>query len=329
MRIIDVNTNRAAEGIRVVEEICRFVLEDNRSALALKRMRGELAKIAKKIEISASERLLVNRAAERDIGKEFYTHSEKKRDGLTSIFQANCKRAQEALRCLEEFSKLIGPEYGKRFKGLRFGLYDWEKKIAPEILKNEKLDFEVYVVTDPQFNHLAALRKVVAKGGKIIQLRDKRMSKNDYFKLAKKFSAITRRARIVFILNDYWNMVEEVGADGVHLGQEDLAGIELKSIRRKIGKEKIIGLSTHSFQQAKKAERLGADYISVGPIFRTPSKALNKPVGLNLLKRVIRSVKIPVVAIGGINRSNVKAVNRLGCRRVAVIRAADEMLSLN
>jgi thiamine-phosphate pyrophosphorylase len=315
LRIIDANLNRATEGIRVVEEICRFILEDRQLTLALKKMRGELSTTIR----------LSERNAEGDVGREMFTETEGKREGLVAVFKSNMKRAQEAVRCLEEFSKLLDPRAGKKFKALRFKLYELEKEIAPLVIIQDKLDFGIYVITDPVCDHIKIAKRAFAKRVRALQLRDKTISRGEYFSLAKKITGMARRAGAAFILNDYWDMVNKVGADGVHLGQEDLARVSLGKVRKEMGEDKIIGVSTHSFKQALRAEKWGADYISVGPIFKTPSKPQACPVGLSLLRRVLKKVQIPVVAIGGIDRNNIGAVRKTGCQRVAVIRAAEEL----
>lgn len=335
-RIIDVNLNRAREGLRVVEEVCRFVLEDKWLTLKVKKMRGRLSKIigssdlrpreTKKSRIS--DKILRARKSFKDVGRELYTRHEGERGEILSIFQSNIKRGQEAVRCLEEFSKIISPDYGKKFKAIRFDLYELEKLIIPRLIKAVKLNFGLYIVTDPKDDHLATARKVLAAGVKIIQLRDKKMGKEEYLRIAKQMAGSAKRSGAAFILNDHWDLINKVGADGVHLGQDDIKLFSLANVRRKIGEEKIVGISTHSLLQAKAAARAGADYISVGPIFATPSKPNVVPVGIKLLKQVLRRVKIPVVAIGGIDRNNVEKVLKAGCKRAAVIRAAKEAKTL-
>jgi thiamine-phosphate pyrophosphorylase len=319
-RIIDANLNRATEGLRVVEEISRFVLDDAWLTLTLKKMRGDVSKVVRSEMIKA-------RDSAGDVGRETFTTGEKKRVGFTSILTANLKRAQEALRCLEEFSKLIKPEYGRKFKALRFKLYQLEKEITPKVIKAEKLDFDVYVVTDPKQDHLKTIRRALAAGVKMVQLRDKYASPRDYEKLARRAVKMSHASGAVFIVNDYWPIVNRIDADGVHLGQEDLRTVSLSKVRKAIGPDKIIGISTHDFRQAKAAAKMGADYISVGPVFKTPSKPGIKPVGLKLLRRVLKAVKIPVVAIGGINKNNIGSVRKAGCQRAAVIRAALTLFS--
>jgi len=333
-RILDVNLNRATEGLRVVEEVCRFVLEDERLTLAVKKLRSELFKIIRLSEyqrgeypsIRISEKLIEARKVLGDVGRELYPKSEGRRINIESVFRANMKRTQEAVRCLEEFSKMIKPKFGRAFKAVRFQLYDLEKKIAPRVSKAVKLDFDLYLITDPQFGHFKMLRQAIASGIKIVQFRDKIMSKKEYLCWAKKLAASAMKAGVTFMLNDYWDLVKVVGADGVHLGQEDLASVSFRKVRKELGEEKIIGVSIHSLVQALRAEKLGADYIAVGPVFPTPSKPQVKPVGLGLLKKVIKRIKIPVVAIGGINPSNLDQIKRVGCQRVAAIRGIFELV---
>src|SRR3989338_491210 len=329
-RIIDANLNRATEGARVVEEICRFILEDEKLTLSFKKIRGLMRRVIRESGnqgagyqgIGRSGTLLKKRESVADVGRKSYTKSEGRRESFEGVFVANMKRAQEAVRCLEEFSKLIKPVYGQRFKAIRFKLYQLEKELHPRIVKAVKLDFGIYVVTDQEFDHLKMIRRALAGCVKMIQLRDKYISREQYLRLAKKAARLISRKWAVFILNDYWDMVEKVGAAGVHLGQADLRTVSLAKVRKEIGDDKIIGVSTHSYAQALQAAKAGADYISVGPIYRTPSKPGIKPVGIKLLRRVLRSVRIPVVAIGGIDKKNIGSVRRAGCRRAAVIRAA-------
>lgn len=313
-RIIDVNLNRATEGLRVVEEICRFVLEDPKLSLAVKKLRGQLSRI-----IRAE---LQSRDAAGDVGREPYTKDEGKRADIESVFRANLKRAQEAVRCLEEFSKLIKPAYGKAFKGIRFKLYELEKQLAPKIIKAVKLDFDLYIIIDSQPASLKLLRKAIARGVKIVQLRDKYISKTEYLRAARKIARLTKKAGMTFLLNDHPKLAKLAGADGVHLGQEDLRDRPLRKVRAMLGEEAIIGISASDLKTAKRAEKQGADYIGFGPVFSTPLKPQAKVTGLKLLRRVVKLSKVPIVAIGGICPRNYKQVLATGCSRFAVIRAA-------
>ena len=153
-------------------------------------------------------------------------------------------------------------------------------------------------------------------GADVIQLREKDMPSRARLELGFKLRELTRREGVLLIVNDDIDLALILDADGVHLGQEDIP------IRyaRPLMKEKIIGISTHSTEQALEAESLGADYIGVGPIFDTATKADRENlVGLELLYRVKEFCRIPYVAIGGIGGENIESVSKTGCKRVAVI----------
>lgn len=161
------------------------------------------------------------------------------------------------------------------------------------------------------------LREFLDAGVTLVQLRAKELSPAEFFVLAKEARALTRDAGATFIVNDRADIALSVGADGVHLGQEDLP---LAAARKLLGREKIIGISTHDLAQAREAETGGADYIGFGPIFGTATKATGyAPRGLEMLREVRAAVKIPIVAIGGIKESNVAEVWEAGADAAAII----------
>jgi len=155
-------------------------------------------------------------------------------------------------------------------------------------------------------------------GIRIIQLREKLMSKKELHHEALKMRSLSRRHRAIFIVNDYIDIALSADADGVHLGQEDMP---LEEARKIMGKKKIIGISTHSLKQALAAEKGGADYIGFGPMFNTSSKDAGPPKGLKALRGLRKHIKIPIVAIGGITSQNVLSVLEAGADAVAVMSA--------
>ena len=150
-----------------------------------------------------------------------------------------------------------------------------------------------------------------------LQYRDKESSRRLIYEEAVKLRKITRNFNAVLIVNDHADIAYAVDADGVHLGQDDLPLLEA----RKIMKQKIIGISTHSMEQAREAEKGGADYIGFGPIFPTATKDAGTPKGLDMLSEIRRAITIPVVAIGGITCGNVRSVLEAGADAVAVASA--------
>ncbi|MFZ5596648.1 MAG: thiamine phosphate synthase [Bacillota bacterium] len=186
-------------------------------------------------------------------------------------------------------------------------------------LKSNKL----YVITGQSFSKgrsLSSVVKAALEGGAgIIQLREKRMTGRELVEAGLAVRELTRESGALFIVNDRLDIALAVGADGVHLGQDDMP---LEVARRVAGPDMIIGISTHSLDQAIEAERGGADYIGVGPLFETRSKEdICAPVGLDLLREVSAGVRIPKVGIGGVKDHNVGSVMEAGADMVAVITA--------
>jgi thiamine-phosphate pyrophosphorylase len=180
-------------------------------------------------------------------------------------------------------------------------------------VRNKKLIPRICFITDSR-NIENAVSAILEAGIRWVQYREKNKTKKEIFFYALKLREITWHFNACFIVNDYADIALAVDADGVHLGQEDLP---LKEARRIMG-NKIIGISTHNLQEAIEAERGGADYIGFGSIFPTTTKDDASVQGLDALRKAKDSVKIPVIAIGGINTDNVKSVFDAGCDGVAV-----------
>lgn len=164
---------------------------------------------------------------------------------------------------------------------------------------------------------LRTAEKALRGGADMIQLRDKRSSTIEVIKTALALRRLTKRYGASLIINDRVDAAFAVDSDGVHIGRSDLS---LKTCRELLGPGKIIGASAASLNDARRAKAIGADYIGVGPVFRTPIKASAKACGIGLLKKV-RALRIPIMAIGGIDSGNISVLTESGFRSVAVIRA--------
>jgi thiamine-phosphate pyrophosphorylase len=190
-------------------------------------------------------------------------------------------------------------------------------------VQREVLPPGLYGITAEKFSNgrtnIQVVEQMIKSGLKIIQYREKRPSKsyNTILEECRQIRALTRAAGVSFIVNDYVDVAMLVDADGVHVGQDDLPVAEVKKL---LGRDKIIGLSTHSPQQAKDAVRAGADYIGVGPIFATKTKDdVCDPVGFSYLDWVIENISLPFVAIGGIKLHNVNQIVQRGAETICLV----------
>ena len=181
----------------------------------------------------------------------------------------------------------------------------------------------IYLLTDPNLSsgrtHEEVVRESIAGGAKIIQLRDKIATTRKLIEIGEKLREITLKAGVIFIVNDRVDIALSVDADGVHLGEDDMP---IAYARKILGEGKIIGISVDNVEKAKIAEAEGADYIALGPIFSTKKKInAGEPVGVEEIKKVKSIVRLPVIAIGGINLQNIQLVAMAGADSVAVISA--------
>lgn len=179
---------------------------------------------------------------------------------------------------------------------------------------------DIYPVTCQKFSegrtNLEVLEAVLAAGAKIIQLREKDWDKKDLYDLAIEFGKLTRIHDALLIINDHVDVALAAGADGVHLGQEDLP----VAAARKIAPELIIGASSHNLTEALKAEKDGADYVNIGPIFPTATKPdAESFLGPEAIGQIGPRLSIPFTTMGGINKDNITQVLKAGARRIAMI----------
>ncbi|MBI3318071.1 MAG: thiamine phosphate synthase [Candidatus Omnitrophica bacterium] len=165
---------------------------------------------------------------------------------------------------------------------------------------------------------LEVAEAAIQGGADCIQWRDKSAPDGKFLAAARELRELTRRQETLFVVNDRVDVALCVGADAVHLGHEDLP---VKEARGMVRDRMAIGRSTHSLEEARQAEADGADYIGVGPVFSTPTKPDYPAVGLELLKQMASTIRIPWVAIGGIDRQKLPLVLSAGASRIAVVRA--------
>ena len=177
-----------------------------------------------------------------------------------------------------------------------------------------------YFITDAHLSragNMSDVRDALKAGVKVVQYRDKEASTGELFEEALKLRKICKN--VTFLINDRVDIALGVNADGVHLGQDDLS---YKSVRSLLGEKKIIGITVHNLKEAKEAQRLGAGYVSISPIFATQTKLdAGFPKGIVLIKEIRKHIRIPIVAIGGINLSNARGVIEAGADALCAISA--------
>lgn len=321
-RIIDANLNRIGEGLRLLEDVARLLLNDAALTRQLKAMRHRLITG----DLPFNQQLLQARDSEGDVGVDIEISEEKQRE-LPLLVVANSRRVQESLRTIEELAKtpeLAARLDSERFKQARFELYSIERKLLSRLLRQDKIKHisGLYAIIDTQAlkgrSHLEVASEIIRGGARTIQLRDKLSSKKELLPIAQQLKKLCAEHNVLFIINDYLDLALAADADGLHLGQDDLP---TKATRKLLPIDKILGHSTTTAEQAVAAEADGADYIAVGSIYPSPSKEEAKVVGLERLRQIREAVSLPLVAIGGITEDNAAEVIAAGASSVAVISA--------
>jgi thiamine-phosphate pyrophosphorylase len=321
LRIIDASLNRIGEGLRVLEEYARFSLNDSALTQQLKNMRHKLARVDPKLQ----SQLIWGRNASGDIGADMEVPGEKKQRNTAGVISANSRRVQESLRVMEEMARDPDLEIDTNaYKQARFELYTIEKELLARVLRQEKLKrlSGLYVIIDASFlkgrkpGELA--RQIIRGGATIIQLRDKESKTKEFLNTAMELRDICADGGAIFIVNDSFEVALASQADGLHVGQDDLP---VDIARRMLPVDKILGCSVSTLAEAKKARDEGADYLGIGAIFPTKSKESAGVVGTDILKDIRRAMDLPLVAVGGINQTNLKQVMKAGADAAAVISA--------
>ena len=314
-RIIDANLNRLAEGMRVVEDVCRFGLEDSRLAGRLKALRRE----AGRLRGEWPRGLTASRDAVGDVGRVEIKEPDR-RDSVASVLGASFGRVGESLRVIEEIAKLDRPAAARRAKAMRYEVYELEREIAPLFDRKERVEGlrGLYIImTAPAAGYEKLAEIAVKEKVAAVQLRDKHLGDCALLALARRLRAITAGGSTLFVVNDRPDIAALSDADGLHLGQDDLPVTEA---RRLVGDRMLIGKSTHNLRQLRAALKESPDYVAIGPVFATRSKSDPSPtLGLEKARRMLEACPAPAVAIGGINRSNLSSLPAIGFGSHAIL----------
>jgi thiamine-phosphate pyrophosphorylase len=310
LRLVDANLNRTSEGLRVVEDVSRFILNDRKLFLKLKDLRHNLIQ---KCSILGDD-LLRQREVEKDVGAE---HPSAKVNDLASVVRANFRRVEQSLRAMEEVARTPAfPLPGEVFSQMRFLSYELEKELWSSLKRKEKKDklHGLYAILDVSLlegrNEVEVTQAIIRGGARAIQLRDKSHSPGEVLNTAQRLREVCQD--VLFIVNDFLDVAEIADADGLHVGQDDIPPSECRNL---LSQDKILGLSTHSISEVEEAREV--DYIAVGSIFPSQLKK-GKVVGLSLVQQARKVTSLPLVAIGGIDTTNISQVMECSADAVAV-----------
>ncbi len=316
IRVIDAAANRAREAIRVVEDFVRFTLDDAHLSGLLKGLRHRLAEA---LSVLDTRELVSARDTAADVGTAITTESESRRRSSRDVLCANFKRLQEATRTLEEFTKILDPSLAGRLEQLRYEAYTLEKAALTTAfprfnLESRRLYLLVSAEASPRSLEQLILESTSA-GVDIVQLREKGKSDRELLQVACRVREWTRSTGALFIMNDRPDLALLSEADGVHVGQDELG---VREARRVLGPDRLVGVSTHTIEQARQAVLDGADYVGVGPVFASQTKSFEALAGLDFVRQVADEITLPWFAIGGIDLANVRQAVEAGAGRVAV-----------
>lgn len=319
LRMIDANLNRAREGMRAMEDCARFVLGDASLSQRLKRARHAMREAADALPVPPGA-LLASRDSAGDVGTAISTGSEHARADHADLAQAGAKRACEALRVIEESVKTLGIS-GAPFESIRYTLYDLERDLVLALRPPCPQWALCVLITRGLCTHhtpLEIIELAAAGGAGCVQIREKDMPDGQLLDHA---GTLTRRAHelgVHVMINDRVHIARLVGADGVHLGQDDLP---IASARTLLGPGFWIGRTCPTLGHAIEAIEQGADTCGIGPVFPSTTKAKPALAGLDLVESYTnneRTRATPVLAISGITPDNADRLAGVGCPGVAV-----------
>jgi len=315
-RILDASANRAREGLRVVEDYVRFRLDDAILSRELKTIRHLLTSTLNHLGQAgwASSRDTLH-----DVGTLGTLASERQRGTLTDVLRANLKRVEEALRTLEEYSKLLDSQLSLQLSECRYRMYTVEKMLEATLQRRQRLQscqlYLLVTASECRYGPEQTIRHSLEKGVDVIQIREKGMSDRQLVNYTRQVRDWMAGSDALLIMNDRPDLAAAAGADGVHLGQDDLS---VQAARQILGPSSLIGVSTHSSEQVQQAIFEGADYLGAGPVFPSQTKNFSAFPGLELIRQIANQTCIPWFAIGGIQAENLSEVLEAGACRIAV-----------
>lgn len=311
LRILDANLNRAREGLRTAEEYARLGLNDVESSAQIKAVRGLLQQF-----VDADPALAARLLESRDVGGDVGVNpgADAARSGLADIARAGMKRAQEALRVIEETAQLVVPAAAGLAARARYAAYAAEQQLfvaAPRRAVLRQSPVMVIFTRSLTRDWPAALRGLTQAGASLFQLREKDAEAGEFTAYAREF--IARAPGALVLVNDRADVAVAASSHGVHVGQRDLSA---GAARQVVGPARMVGVSTHDLAEARAAAEV-ADYIGLGAMFPTASKKVESFAQPKVVQEVLAAVGVPVFCIGGIGPENVGKLRQLSVKQVA------------
>lgn len=319
--MLDANANRAREALRMLEDAARFAVNDGDLSGALKSLRHDLRSALNALPAGWLE---AHRDTPGDVGTAISTETEKSRASLADAVIAAGKRLTEALRVIEESGKVIDPSFAAAIESLRYRAYDLDQRLMLRLGTGRARQWRLCLLLTQSMCTTPwreVLSQAIDGGADCVQVREKDMSGGDLASHAREVIDIARPRRVRVIINDRADIALACGADGVHLGQNDVG---VPDVRRIAGRTLLVGVSTHDISEAERAVGNGADYCGVGAMFSSSTKQRDVS-GLAYLREFVRRFPdTPHLAIGGITPANIDQVIAAGAKGVAVSAAICE-----
>ena len=316
-RLVDACRNRVAEGLRTLEDLSRFVLNDAEASSTLKRLRhGVREAVASGWD---EQGLLAARDTGGDVGTSIDTPSEAHRQTQADIAAAAAARVREGLRSLEEAAKTIDTDVARRLEAIRYESYDVSARLCARLQLTAPRQWRVCLLLTIDACRLPwtqVLEASMAGGVNCVQVREKHMS--DAVLVAHACDVVQRAHanNVSVVVNDRPDIAVACGADGVHLGQGDMP---VAAARRVLGQGLLIGVSTHGVDEARSATADGADYLGIGPVFISETRPDLNAAGPECVAKTLAAVgDVPHLAIGGIAPDTVGQAAVAGAQGVAV-----------
>lgn len=332
-RILDANFNRAREALRVMEEAARFVLGQAELVRQIKDLRHQLTAAFNQLDASL---LQAHRDTPADVGTHIKTEDELTRTSLADVAAAAGRRLAEALRAIEEYAKLLNQpsapsgqktaspdqSLARTIENLRYRSYELERQLTLALATGRPgRQWKVCLILTEALCVNGDWEKVaqaaIQGGVDCVQLREKSLPDAELLRRARRLVELCRPRGVSVIINDRPDIALLADADGVHVGQTDLP---CRQVRKLIGRQLLIGVSTSRIEEARQALADGADYVGLGPMFSSTTKPKDYIAGPAYLRQFLAELgdRLPHLAIGGINLQNIDQLVQAGVRGVAV-----------